>query len=156
MLLARDDFKLSGSGGGVSTNGGGMDTSSYYAIEPAEDDGIDEGVSGRQVAANRYYRNHRLLNAIFNEFCVADNRSIITSVRMEQLKKQVHSLEMHQEKLKSELLLIDEKYEAKKKRIVDSSLDFENELKKVGLSSSSGQRVAPVLTPIPIACCGQF
>lgn len=109
----------------------GMDMSSYYAIEPAEDDGIDEGISNRQVAANRYYRNHRLLNAIFNEFCVADNRAIITSVRMEQLKKQVHSLEMHQEKLKQELILIDDKYEAKKKRIIDSSQEFENELKKV-------------------------
>ena len=38
---------------------------------------------------------------------------------MEQLKKQVTSLELHQEKLKQELQLIEEKNELKKKKIRD-------------------------------------
>ena len=50
---------------------------------------------------------------------------------MEQLKKQVHSLEQHQEKLKQELLLIEEKNEAKKRKILNASADFEKELSKV-------------------------
>lgn len=104
---------------------------SHYAIEPAEDDGIDDSLSVRHVASNRFNRNNRLLNEIFNEYTVADNRSIVTSQRMEQLKKQVTSLELHQDKLKQELQTIEEKYELKKKKILDSSSDFQTELEKV-------------------------
>ena len=50
---------------------------------------------------------------------------------MEQLKKQVHSLEQHQEKLKQELSLIEEKNEAKKRKILNASADFDKELSKV-------------------------
>lgn len=78
---------------GIADNG-----MSHYAIEPAEDDGLEENLSMRQVSLNRYSRNHKLLNEIFNEYTVADNRSIVTSQRMDQLKKQVGSLETHQKK----------------------------------------------------------
>jgi SWI/SNF-related matrix-associated actin-dependent regulator of chromatin subfamily E protein 1 len=107
------------------------DTSSHYAIEPAEDDGIDDGLTARHLAAIRFNRNHRLINEIFSEYIIPDNRSIVTSQRMEQLKKQVHSLEQHQEKLKQELLLIEEKNEAKKRKILNASADFDKELSKV-------------------------
>ena len=104
---------------------------SHYAIEPAEDESIEETASARQVAQARFNRNHRLLNDIFNEYTVADNRSIITSQRMEQLKKQVNSLELHQNKLKQELQLIEDKFEMKKKRILESSDEFQNEIDKL-------------------------
>ena len=104
---------------------------SHYAIEPAEDESIEEAASARQVAQGRFNRNHRLLNDIFNEYTVADNRSIITSQRMEQLKKQVNSLELHQTKLKQELQLIEDKFEMKKKRILDASDEFQNEIDKL-------------------------
>ena len=104
---------------------------SHYAIEPAEDDGIDESLSYKAQASNRFQRNHRLLNEIFNEFCVQDNRSIVTQQRMEQLKKQVASLETHQEKLKQELAQIEDKYEAKKRKFISSSDEFEKELHKL-------------------------
>ncbi len=52
---------------------------------------------------------------------------------MEQLKKQVTSLELHQEKLKQELQLIEEKNELKKKKIRDSSSEYEIELEKVNI-----------------------
>lgn len=104
---------------------------SHYAIEPADDDGIDDGLTAKHVASNRYLRNHKLLNEIFSEYCVQDSRSIVTMQRMEQLKKQVNSLELHQEKLKQELQLIEDKYESKKRKFLGSSQDFENELNKV-------------------------
>lgn len=50
---------------------------------------------------------------------------------MEQLKKQVFSLEQHQEKLNQELTLIEEKNEAKKRKILNTSAEFEKELTKV-------------------------
>jgi len=105
---------------------------SHYAIEPAEDDSLDESLSMRQIALGRYTRNHKLLNEIFNEYSVADNRSIITTQRMDQLKKQVSSLETHQKKLADELKSIEEKHALKKRKIAESSDDFENELNKVG------------------------
>ena len=105
---------------------------SHYAIEPAEDDSLDESLSMRQIALGRYTRNHKLLNEIFNEYSVADNRSIITTQRMDQLKKQVSSLETHQKKLADELKSIEEKHALKKRKIAESSDDFENELTKVG------------------------
>lgn len=111
---------------GIADNG-----LSHYAIEPAEDDGLDENLTMRQIALSRYSRNHRLLNEIFNEYTVADNRSIITNQRIEQLKKQVTSLEMHQKKLSDELDSIEEKFEAKKKKINDSTNEFNNELEKL-------------------------
>lgn len=104
---------------------------SHYAIEPAEDDGIDDGQTSKHIASSRFTRNHRLLNEIFSEYCVQDNRSIVTMQRMEQLKKQVTSLELHQDKLKQELQLIEDKYENKKRKFLNSSKDFENEMNKV-------------------------
>ncbi len=123
--------RLSGINSNSNNNNNNNDVFSHYAIEPAEDDGIDDSLSVRHVASNRFNRNHRLLNEIFNEYTVADNRSIVTSQRMEQLKKQVTSLELHQEKLKQELQIIEEKYEIKKKKILDSSADFQNEIEKL-------------------------
>lgn len=101
---------------------------SHYAIEPADDDGIDESLSQKSLASIRFQRNHRLLNDIFNEICIQDCRSIVSQQRMEQLKKQVSSLETHQEKLKQELLQIQDKYEAKKRKLISSTKDFEKEI----------------------------
>ncbi len=70
---------------------------------------------------------------------VPDVRTFITNQRMQQLKKQVQSLEKHQEKLEDELKLIEEKYEAKKKKVVESSDEFQTQLKSVcsfGVSKS--------------------
>jgi SWI/SNF-related matrix-associated actin-dependent regulator of chromatin subfamily E protein 1 len=108
----------------------GVDMTCNYAIEPAEDEGIDDGLTMRHVCSARFNRNHRLLNEIFSEYVVPDSRSIVTSQRMEQLKKQVTSLELHQEKLKQELQSIEEKNEAKKRRFLSSSAEFQKEVAK--------------------------
>merc|ERR1712127_1173574 len=90
----------------------------------------DDGLTHRNVCAARFNRNHRLLGDIFSEFSVPDVRSIVTSQRMDQLKKQVCSLEAHQEKLKQELRAIDEKNETKKRSLLDSSSKFAAQLAK--------------------------
>jgi SWI/SNF-related matrix-associated actin-dependent regulator of chromatin subfamily E protein 1 len=105
--------------------------SSHYAIEPAEDEGIDDALTSKHIAAGRFGRNHRLLAEIFSEYVVADSRAIVTTQRMDQLKKQVTSLETHHEKLKNELQVIEEKFEAKKRKILTNSEEFYNELNKV-------------------------
>ncbi|XP_077293591.1 brahma associated protein 111kD isoform X3 [Arctopsyche grandis] len=138
--LEERDESGGGGGGGRSGSGGGSKALQAQQsqhqdrridIQPAEDeDDQDDGLSQKHIAYARYLRNHRLINEIFSDAVVPDVRSVVTTGRMQVLKRQVQSLTMHQRKLETELQQIEEKFEAKKRRFQEMSDAFQEELKK--------------------------
>ncbi|XP_043857902.1 SWI/SNF-related matrix-associated actin-dependent regulator of chromatin subfamily E member 1-like [Dromiciops gliroides] len=104
----------------------------YMSIQPAEDpDDYDDSFPMKHTATARFQRNHRLISEILSESVVPDVRSVITTARMQVLKRQVQSLMVHQRKLEAELLQIEERHQEKKRKFLESTDSFNNELKRL-------------------------
>uniref|UniRef100_A0A674PCA5 SWI/SNF-related matrix-associated actin-dependent regulator of chromatin subfamily E member 1 n=2 Tax=Takifugu TaxID=31032 RepID=A0A674PCA5_TAKRU len=104
----------------------------YMSIQPAEDpDDYDDGFSVKHTAASRFQRNHRLISDILSEIVVPDVRSVVTTARMQVLKRQVQSLMVHQRKLEAELLQIEDRHQDKKRRFLETTDSFNAELKRL-------------------------
>ncbi|XP_058497737.1 SWI/SNF-related matrix-associated actin-dependent regulator of chromatin subfamily E member 1-like isoform X4 [Solea solea] len=104
----------------------------YMSIQPADDpEDYDDGFSIKHSAAARFQRNHRLISEILSESVVPDVRSVVTTARMQVLKRQVQSLMVHQRKLEAELLQIEDRHQDKKRKFIEATESFTNELKRL-------------------------
>uniref|UniRef100_A0A2K6UQH3 Uncharacterized protein n=1 Tax=Saimiri boliviensis boliviensis TaxID=39432 RepID=A0A2K6UQH3_SAIBB len=113
-----------------------MEKEPYMSIQPAEDpDDYDDGFSMKRAATARFQRNHRLISEILSESEVPDVQSVVTTARMRVLKGQVQSLMVHQRKLEAELPQIlpqiEEGHQEKKRKFLESTDSFNNELKRL-------------------------
>jgi len=102
-------------------------------ILPAEDkdeQNQDDFYSEKNKAHSRYLKNHQLISEIFADTIVPSHTPVVTTVRMQVLKRQVQSLSMYQNKLETEIVEMQNKFEEKKERFLESSESFDKELMK--------------------------
>lgn len=89
----------------------------------------DDYFSIKHLSAARFYRNHKLVAEIFGDAVVPDNRTNAVN-RYQILRRQADSLAMHHQTLHQELLQIEEKFQERKRALLDSSEKFIGELNK--------------------------
>lgn len=101
-----------------------------YSLQQAmEADENDEYFSAKHLAAARYYRNNKLVNDIFTDEIVPENRNAF-DMKVQLLRKQVDSLTVYQKKMVEELQQIEEKFQQKKHALLESSERFQSEMNK--------------------------
>jgi len=101
----------------------------YLSIEPGAEDNGDDGLSVKHISAARFQRNQRLMQEILSDCNVVQSgRSVVTSKRLNTLCQQVESLEHHHGKLQNELLDLEDKHLATKRKWQEQAVSFENEI----------------------------
>jgi len=99
-------------------------------LQIEEEEDLDE-YSVKHVAAARYKRNHQLINEIFGDTVVPDVRNVVSTERMIKLKDQVQQLTMHQKKLEAVIQQEEEEFQAKKRKFIEASEQFQREMKRL-------------------------
>lgn len=114
-----------------------------FQIQQIEDDDDDEAFSAKHISAARFLRNHKLIAEIFSEQAVPDIKTIVTRPRLDNLKKQVQSLMQHQRRLEQEIEEAEQRHEARKRKILESSEKFQQEMKRL-----KERRTSPLSSPV--------
>lgn len=96
---------------------------SKITVQPTEDEDGDNFYS-KHLAAARFQRNHRLINVLFSEVVVDTEQQPSDTEKLNGCKKRVKSLIDYQKKIDDEINEMNEKFNAKKLKIVEDSKKF--------------------------------
>jgi len=99
---------------------------SKITVQPTEDEDSDNFFS-RHLAAARFQRNHRLINVLFSDV-VVDQEQPSDSDKLQACKKRVKSLTEYQKKIDDEIVELNEKFNAKKAKIIEDGKKFSAKL----------------------------
>lgn len=100
---------------------------SKITVQPTEDDDGDNFYS-KHLAAARFQRNHRLINVLFSEVVVDNEQQPSDTEKLNGCKKRVKSLVDYQKKIDDEINEMNEKFNAKKLKIIEDSKRFVTQL----------------------------
>lgn len=95
-------------------------------VQPNEDEDSDNFFS-KHLAAARFQRNHKLINVLFSEV-VVDQEPPPDSEKLNACRKRVKSLIEYQKKIDDEMVEMNEKFAAKKAKIIEDSQKFSSKL----------------------------
>lgn len=92
-----------------------------------EADESEEYYSNKHLAAARYYRNNELINEIFSDIMINDDRNFDYETRLKQLRVQADSLITYRKRLNDEIQQLEEKFQQKKNALKETSGRFNHE-----------------------------
>lgn len=101
---------------------------SKITVQPKEDEEADNFFS-KQLAAARFQRNHKLINVLFSEVVVDQDQNNSDHEKAQANRvKRMKSLEEYKEKIDKDIMEMNEKFNARKSRIVEDGKRFNERL----------------------------
>lgn len=95
---------------------------SKVTVQPSEDDDGDNFYS-KHLAAARFQRNHRLINILFSDV-VVDLEQPSDNDKLNGCRKRVKSLTDYQKKIDDEIAELNDRFSAKRVKIIDDGQKF--------------------------------
>lgn len=101
-------------------------------VQPVENGSYGDVEDGdnyfsKQLAAARFQRNHRLVNVLFSDVVVEQDHTTEND-KLQSCKKRIQSLTEFQRKIDAEMVEMNEKFQAKKAKIIDDGKKFSEKL----------------------------
>lgn len=101
----------------------------YYGDDSEAEDGESSTSHQKQVSSSRFYRNNLLIAELFNDKMMPEIKG--NPNRFETLRRQTEALTVHHTRSEGELNSLRDKFEEKKRQLVESSEEFNRQMEKL-------------------------
>lgn len=101
----------------------------YYGDDSEAEDGESSTSHQKQISSSRFYRNNQLIAELFNDKMMPEIRG--NPNRFDALRRQTEALTVHHTRSESELNSLRDKFEEKKRQLVQSSEEFNRQMEKL-------------------------